>query len=529
MADAVTLAPEVKAAQRYAKLVEDRNGFLDRARSCAALTIPAIMPPQGFGATQQLPTPYQSLGARGVRTLASKLLLSLFPSFPFFNYRIDDLTLEKSGGNRGEIETALSSRERAVVAELDTSVFRPVASVALAHLIVTGNFLLYIPPEPDKRAQGFRLDQYVTRRDPAGNLLEFIIQEKADLASLPATTRDAIKNTDEFKSAKDNDLEAKPLELYTHGYWDEAAQQWVVYQEAAGIRIEGTEGTFKQGELPYLPLRLMHQPGEHYGRAYVEEILGDLDSLEALSETLVEGSAASARIIFLVNPAGTTSLKVVAEAKTGDVRSGNAQDVTVLQVQKQADLQVAKAQAEEIASRLAYAFLLHSAVQRNGDRVTASEIRYMAAELDDGLGGVYTLLAADFQLPVVRLLERRMEKRLGAPKLPDKTVKPVIVAGLEAIGRGHEQRNLQAFVQEILKTLGPDLAIRYIKPLELITRSAAAYGIDTTNLIPTEAEVQQNEQQAMMQAMIQRLGPEGIKQMGGMAQQAMQQQAPPSE
>lgn len=528
MADAVTLAPEVKAAQRYAKLSEDRNGFLDRARSCAALTIPHIMPPQGFSATQQLPTPYQSLGARGVRNLASKLLLSLFPSFPFFNYRIDDLSIQEQGGNRGEIEAALSSRERAVASELDTSVFRPIAALALTHLIVTGNFLLYVPPDPDQRAQGFRLDQYVTRRDPAGNLLEFIIHEKADLASLPEETRKLIKNTDEFKSAKDNDLEPKPLDLFTHGYWDEVNQEYVVYQEAAGIRIEGTEGTFKKGELPYNALRLTYQPGEHYGRSYIEEILGDLDSLEALSETLVEGSAASARIIFLVNPAGTTSLKVVAEAKTGDVRAGNANDVTVLQVQKQADLQVAKAQAEEIATRLSYAFLLHSAVQRNGERVTAQEIRYMAAELDDSLGGVYTLLAADFQLPTVRLLERRMEKRLGAPKLPEKIVKPIIVAGLAAIGRGHEQRNLQAFVQEIIQTIGPELAMRYLKPLELITRSAAAYGIDTTNLIPTEEEVQQAEQQAMMQAMVQHLGPEGLRQMGGMAQQAMQQ-TPPSE
>jgi len=324
-------------------------------------------------------------------------------------------------------------------------------------------------------------------------------------------------------------MEPEPVDLYTHGYWDAAKQRWFTYQEAAEIRLPGTEGVYKPGELPYLALRFATQPGEDYGRSYVEEYLGDLDSLEALSETLVEGSAASAKIVFLVDPAGTTSIQVIEKAKMGDVRSGRAQDVTVMQVQKQADLQVAKAQAEEIANRLAYAFLLHSSIQRDGERVTAEEIRFMASELDDGLGGVYTLLAADYQLPAVRLFERRMEKRLGAPKLPDDMVKPVIVAGLEAIGRGHEQANLRMFVQEIIGSVGPELAMRYINPLELMYRSAAAYGIDTANLLRTEEEIAQAEQMALMQAMIQHLGPEGLKQLGGLTQTAIQNGSVPPQ
>lgn len=522
----VALSTSITAKQRYEKLEDDRRPFLDRARQCAALTIPSIMPPQGFGPSVQLPTPYQSLGARGARTLASKLLLSLFPQFPFFKYQIDDLSVQQQGQQRGDIEAALASRERAVNTELDTAVFRPVAFLTLLHLVVTGNMLVRIPERPDQRAQAFRLDQYVVRRDAAGNLLEIIIKEPVDFASLPAETQAALANLDEFRDRDPMSLEDAPVELYTHTYWDSEQSKWVIYQEASGVRIPGTEGTYKKGELPYLALRFASQPTEHYGRAYIEEYLGDLDSLEALSETLVEASAASARIVFLVDPAGTTSIKVVEKAKTGDVRAGRADDVTVMQVQKQADLQVAKAQAEEIANRLSYAFLLHSSIQRAGERVTAEEIRYMASELDDGLGGVYTLLAADFQLPAVRLFERRMEKRLKVPELPDKTVKPVILSGLEAIGRGHDQRNLQAFIKEVVAVLGPEIALRYLKPRELIMRSAASYSIDTANLIPTEEEVAQQEQQAMMQQMVQHLGPQALTQMGGITQTAMKGSVP---
>jgi hypothetical protein len=153
----------------------------------------------------------------------------------------------------------------------------------------------------------------------AENLLEFIIKETSDFASLPQEVRTELKRLQQFKEGDKLDLEETPIDLYTHGYWDHPAQNWVVYQEAAGIRLPQSQGTFKKGELEYLVLRFSHQPGEDYGRSYVEEYLGDLDSLEALSETLVEGSAASARVVFMVRPGGVTSLKVVTEARNGDV------------------------------------------------------------------------------------------------------------------------------------------------------------------------------------------------------------------
>jgi hypothetical protein len=451
-------------------------------------------------------------------------MLSLFPGLPFFNYKVDDVTLEELGSKRGDIEKALSSRERATVTELDTSVFRPVSFTLLTHLLVTGNVVVNVPPEIDKKARVFRLDQYAVRRDPTGNLLELIIKETIEFSHLPDDVKKALSSLPEYQNAAaNNTLEAKPVDLYTHCYWDGNVQKWVVYQEAGELRVPGSDGTYIKEEFPFLVPRIAWQPGEHYGRSYVEEYLGDLDSLEALSETLVEGSAASARVIFLVNPSGVTSLKVIAKARNGDVVSGDVNDVQAMQVQKAQDLSVAKQQAEEIGQRLAFAFLLHTAIQRNGERVTAEEIRYMASELDDALGGVYTLLAAEFQLPAVRLFEKRMEKRLKQPKLPG-NVRPIIVSGLEAIGRGHDLRNLQAFVKEIVAVLGPEIAMKYLNPTELISRSAAAYGIDTSGLIATDEEIQANEQKALMIQMAGSLGPEGIKQMGTMGNTMLKSQ-----
>jgi hypothetical protein len=67
------------AESRWTRLQSKRHAVLERARDCAALTIPALVPPEGHDDNNVLPTPYQSLGARGVNNVASKLLMSLFP------------------------------------------------------------------------------------------------------------------------------------------------------------------------------------------------------------------------------------------------------------------------------------------------------------------------------------------------------------------------------------------------------------------------------------------------------------------
>lgn len=513
-------APDEGTAQaRYCQLETLRLPFLTRARDCATLTVPYLMPPQGFTEADRLPTPYQSLGARGVRTLAAKLLLSLFPpNTPFFKFDLDDFVIQQMTGRpgmRGEVEKAMNARERATLLEMDAAQFRIVASLALQHLICSGNFLVYIPVKG--RARGFRLDQYVVKRDPEGNVLEIIVKECVSPTVLPDGVREAA-----LKAAKDKGSDEKTAELYTH--IKRIPGKWLAYQECGGIIIDSTRGSYPLDKCPWLALRLITQPGEDYGRSYVEEFLGDLDSLEGLSETLVEGSAAAARVVFLVKPNGTTQLKVIEKARTGDVRSGNAEDVGVVQTQKQADLAVAQKQAQEIASRISYAFLLNTSVQRQAERVTAEEIKYMAQELDDALGGVYALLSTEFQLPTVTVFEDRMERNRKVPALPKGTARPVITTGIEAIGRGIDLRNLRAFTADIVQTLGPQVAFQYLQPTEYIKRAAASYGIETDGLVKSDAEVQQAEQQAQFNQLVQDLGPNAINQLGGIAKTQLQNQ-----
>lgn len=503
----------VSVKARYQNLSTDRDPYLARARECSTLTIPSLIPPEGNTGATKLPTPYQATGARGVNTLAAKLLLALLPpNSPFFRLTIDDFTLEQltqQEGMRAEVEEALNKVERAVMGEIEGTAIRTPSFSALRHLLVGGNVMLFLPQNGGMRL--FPLSSYVVKRDSMGNVLEHITLEKIAPASLPENIRSFVMD-----GADSNDLQ-KDVEVYTHVIRKDG--KWHVKQEAHGKEIPGSAGTYPLDKSPWIPLRFITVDGEDYGRGFVEEYLGDLKSLEGLTKAIVQGSAAAAKVLFLVRPNGTTSLKVLTESESGDVRSGNAQDVTVLQMDKFADFRVALETMNGLKESLAFAFMLNTAIQRNGERVTAEEIRYMAQELESTLGGVYSTLSLEFQLPLVNRLMHQMERKGKLPSLPKGVVRPAIVTGVEAIGRGNDLNKLSQFLAGISQI--PE-ALQALNVSDFVKRFGTSLGIDMKGLVLSEEEMAQKAQQAQMMAMMEKLGPNAVNQLGGMAQKGME-------
>lgn len=505
-------------ASEYSARESERNSYLERARLCANLTVPTLMPPAGHGANTKFSTPYQGVGARGVNNIASKLLLALFPPrHPFFRLAVDDVVLEKMGASKGAAEEALSIIENRVVSEVNDSTMRVQLFEGLKQLIVAGNVLVYLPPKTTK-LRVFRMDRYVVTRDPMGNLLELIVKEDIAPEALPKAIRDSI---DYSESTDDT-----PVAVYTKVEWEEDTEKWVVSQEIQGKLIESSKATYPKDMNPWLPLRLIAVDNEDYGRSYVEEYLGDLTSLEGLTKAIVESSAAAAKLLIMVSPNGTTRKKTIAESPNLAVVEGNAADVTFLRTDKQGDFGITSKTADGITERLSYAFMLNSAVQRKGERVTAEEIRYMASELEDALGGIYSVLAQELQLPLVTILMSRMQKQNKIPAFPKGIVKPTITTGMEALGRSADLQRLDAFLQS-LSVLGPDTLKTYLNVDEYIKRRASALQIETKGLIRSQAEVQAEQQkmmqqQAMMQ-MAQAAVPNAVKGVADMASNAQQQ------
>lgn len=479
------------AASRYGLLESYRFSHLLRARDCAKFTIPMLMPPAGHGNFTKFDTPYQGIGARGVNTLASKLLLALLPpNQPFFKLQVADAVLAELGVKRGEVEEVLSTIERTTMDEINSSNARMSIFEGMKQLICSGNVLLHFP-EKTNQIRAFRMDRYVVRRDTMGNVLEIVVKEEINPDVLTEDVREACGVPDSSDSSK-------TVALYTRVELDEESGNYEAYQEVNRMMVPDSYAVYPKEKLPYLPLRLIAVDNEDYGRSYVEEYLGDLKSLEGLTKAIVEGAAASAKLVFMVNPNGLTKKKDLVESKNLAVITGMANDVTTLQAQKQADFRVALEAASAINERLGYAFLLNTAVQRSGERVTAEEIRYMARELEDGLGGIYSVLTQEFQLPLLTILLDRLQKSKKIPKLPKGIVKPAIITGMEAIGRSQDFERLQMFIQAATQ-VGAQAQINMD---EVMMRIGASMGIDTKNLVKSKEEMQQEQQKALHSQMM---------------------------
>jgi len=479
-------------AKQYENMAADRDAFLSRARSCAELTIPTLMPPDGHNGSTQYNTPFQSVGARGVNNLASKLLMTLLPpNQAFFRLTIDDYDLVELGGDaRGKAEEALARIERSATQVIESKAIRVPTFEALKQLIVSGNALVHLPPKGGMKV--FRLDRYVANRDSMGNVVKIITKETISYEALPKDVMEVLLENPEYQV----DTNKKECDIYT--CIKRVGNKYEVHQEVHDIVIPSSTGSYSQEKLPWMALRFIAVDGNDYGRSFCEEIVGDLKSLEALTRAIVEGSAASSKLLFMVRPNGTTKMRSIADAPNGGIVSGDANDVTTLQANKFNDFRVAQETMQKITERLSFAFLLNSSVQRQAERVTAEEVRYMAQELETALGGIYSVLSQEFQVPLVNLLLAKMQKEGKMPKFPKDTLKPQIVTGLEALGRGQDLNKLSTFLQ-YLQPLGQQVIAQELNIDDYIDRLGASLGIDTQGLVKSEEQKAQ-EQQAAMQA-----------------------------
>lgn len=486
----------LSAKAEFNKLHTQRQASLERARECAELTIPSLLPPEGFNENSKLSVPNQSFGARAVNNLASKLLLTLLPpNAPFFKISVAEEVESEIKKNvpekdyKAEMDYSLSQMERAIQSHIESEALRVAAFSALTLLVGVGNSLCYVPDEGGMKS--YRPDQYVVKRDPMGNVLTIITVERIH----PESIEDESVRNMALTSAT-GDGSAKIVELYTKVWLQDG--EWNTFQEIGEQVVPGTEGTYPKDECPWFPIRWTSLEGEDYGRGPVEQYLGDFISLDGLSKAINDGAAAAAKLVFMVNPNGVTEMEDIIEAPNLGVVLGREDDVTTLQAEKYNDWEVVLKNIMRLEERLSQAFLLHSSVQRQAERVTAEEIRFMAAELEDALGGIYSILSQEFQRPLLKRLFKRLQRNGVLPQVKDKTFKMTITTGLEALGRGHDLSKLVQFSKAVIDVFGPEVASRHLDVPNFLTRLAASLGIETAGLVKPPEQLAQEQQQAMM-------------------------------
>ena len=500
------------AKERYDYLASDRSQFLNEAEDASKLTLPYLIRghEENTKGMKQLKTPWQSVGAKGVVALASKLSLSLVPpQTSFFKLQLDESQLGEqfSPEIKSELDLSFAKVERTILEIIAASDDRVVIHQALQHLVVGGNALIFMGKENLKL---YPLNRFVIERDGNGQVIEIVTRERINKKLIEKYLP---KDYEEDNVVEEEPHEAEECDVYTHVTRENNRFVW--HQEVYGNVLDESFSKAPVDATPWLPLRFNTVDGEPYGRGRVGQFIGDLKSLEALSQALVEGSAAAAKVVFTVSPSSTTKPQTLASAGNGAIVQGRPDDIGVVQVGKTADFRTAYELMGQLERRLNEAFLILSV--RDSERTTAQEVQMTQLELEQQLGGLFGLLTIEFLVPYLNRKLNVLQKTGEIPRIPKDIVKPTIVAGINSLGRGQDVQALGQFLQTIAQTMGPEAIQQYINPEEVVKRLAAAQGIDVLNLVKSMQEVEQERQQAQEQAMQM----EEQKQMGVMASQPM--------
>ncbi|QOC54143.1 portal protein [Caulobacter vibrioides] len=469
----------------YQALTPARSTVLDRARDASRLTIPGLIPEASQDEHYVSEQPYNSVAARGVASLAARSLVALFPpNLPFFRLQLDASVAKELGTDLGEANLRMSLVAGTAYSMMEAVTIRPIMNEALRHLIVAGNGLIHIPMKGAPRF--FRLDQYVCKRDHTGQFVTLVIHERVLPSVLPEATRAACKVT---SPADGND---KPIDVYTV-----VRREGVTvtqYQEINDLEVPGSKGTAPAEACGWLPLRWLMVPGSDYGRSHVTEYIGDILSLEDLTKAMVQFATVASRIIGMVDPNSGIDLDELMDADTGTFLAGYADKVKFLQLEKHQDWAVMSSLAERLEQRVSNAFLLRGSAVRNAERVTAEEVRMIAEELETTLGGTYSVLSAEMQLPLVRRFLHIGARQNRLPALP-KSIHPNIVTGFDALGRAAAVNRIRMFLADASQMLGPQQVMAYVNGEEILKRLGEGYAVEGLDSILKTPEQRQAEQQ----------------------------------
>lgn len=474
-------------AERFQRMHGNRQTKLNRARYCSAVTVPTLLPPEGWSEGLALPQPYSSIGSRGVTGLASRILSALMPlnDTPFFKFQLKDGSQAPT-----EVQQFLDTLSFQVYNKLISTNLRETVYQALQHLIVTGDTLIEM--DSNYFFTIYRLDQYTVQRDIMGEVIEVIHLEYQvdDPEFIDYSSYSDIEHRVGYKTFY---CQYQKLEDGSWSYSKENAEGDVV---EAGIYTV----------VPMAVLRWYSIAGENYGRSHCEDILGDLNTLEAYTKAQIEGMAAASAFWIAVDPQGITEVDDIAGVRNGSFVAAKATDISVISPAGTIQPQVAAASqaVDNMRREVGQAFLMTGQAIPSGDRVTATAVRMIGQELETVLGGAFSSIARTLMEPLVkRCIVQMLEDKLLDERLTeqffdkDGTISVSIVTGLQALSRDSDLQKLMQ-MGEMVRNLPPE-ALSTFRWNSYSSALITALGFDARNWIKSQDEI--NQEKANQQAM----------------------------
>ena len=490
--EAKHLTGEFKLRGDFLKNDELRDTLITRCEQYAGWTLPYLFPDENY-TSEELQYDYQSVGAQAVIHLANKVMMALFqPSQPFFRLDLTDKQRqeikESANLSDAQIEKAIADGERDTMKLFRRTNNRPVLIDALMLLIITGNCL--VEADTKKGMKYWSLHDYQVQRDLSGKLLNITFRETKALSTLP----DDIAALARSCGVHDENAE---LTIYT-GVRRVGENKYIVWQELEDLcYIHNQFGVYTEDTLPWLALVWNKSRDRDYGTGMIENYAGAFHTLSTLSEAALDYTTIVTDLKNLVDPTGMTDVATISESPSGAYVPGREEDIFVHTPQVGDATQFLETRIQAASRQIAAAFLMNSQVVRDAERVTAEEVRMVANELEGSLGGVYSRLGIDLQLPLAKRYSTAIDPLFGE-------IEPEIITGLESLSRTSDLDRIRFLFQDLqgLAELPERIAER-IDFDNIIKILGAGHQVEYEQFLLEEKQVQANRKQNAEQLAVQ--------------------------
>ena len=483
------------ARELWSLLHGKRSQVIARAERAAKFTIPEILLEHGESTDRgdggRL---WQSVGAQLVNNLATRLMLALFaPSRPFIRLDPSDeyeAAAAQAGVSEEVLRQGLALGERKVTKTLDNLALRPKLYELLKHLLVVGT-VLAIMDRDDRIMRVLSLRHFCVKRDVAGRVHTLVIREKVERDELPADLR-AVGAASDDPNKHDDDVEyfivikREPTGRHTAKY---NVEHWI-----DDVHVEEWDASYSEDDNPYRVLTWTLADEANYGTSLVMSYEGDFAAVENASSALIVAAVLASEFRWLVNPAAGVRPEDFEESENGAYIPGNKDAVTLVNAAGEVAqaMQAQMTVIKEYVNRLGRGFIMTSAVTRDAERVTAEEIRLLAGELENGLGGGYSRLAVDLQRPLGLFL-----LALNKVTINEKQIELTVVTGLDALSRNGDLENLRGWLADIMQLQSaPPQVTEPLNLTALYKDLGSPRGIDTTPYLKSAEQIQQERDQA---------------------------------
>lgn len=449
----VRKTPDLK--HRWEKLDLKKSSLIRLCEEYSQWTLPYVFPRLNVE-NVELQIAKDSIGAQAVNHLSNKLISVLFPPQHLF-FRLspgakvrEQITAALSAMAQGvaeddvnaqvskallQVEQRLASIEKQALEKMDMVAYRPAAVNAAKLLIITGNAMMYHPP--DSPAIVYNVRNFCVVRDASGQVIEGMTKECKAFETFSPDVQAQIR-TSKNKDGKDyGDYDM--VDIYTQFRLGDDGR-FHVYQQADQVLLDTSGAFYTKDKLPWIVLtwNLIH--GEDYGRGLVADFAGAFHAINVLSASLQNLAGIMGDIKFFVDPQSMIDVPLLNASPPGSYHAGRPDQVGTAQINKGADAQFIAGMIERYERQIAQAFLLHSQLTRDAERVTAEEIRRDADELETSNGGVYSRQANTWQRPTAFILLDQIEfdgMEYG--------IVPQIITGMDSLSRASELDNLRMF------------------------------------------------------------------------------------